>query len=214
MARHVAVRGESACARRGRRPRPFRGSPRPRPGPARWGMGGSWRACVGPGGAGPRPRGAPGGGGGARGAGCGARGTPRGGAGRRRGPRSQAAAGTCLRPWSPPLDRFAGGAGGRVSRVGAHDGPLPHPSSGSRSGGGSRVGAPGRPDGVAAARAATWPGGGRAPGRGVCVVGAARYPESHGRGPSEHRALRTPNGAGLGAHHHRQPQWRRRLCPV
>lgn len=34
MARHVAVRSESACARRGRRPRPFRGSPRPRPCPA------------------------------------------------------------------------------------------------------------------------------------------------------------------------------------
>lgn len=39
MARHVAVRPESACARRVRRPRPFRGSLRPCRGPASEGGG-------------------------------------------------------------------------------------------------------------------------------------------------------------------------------
>lgn len=33
VSRHVAERCESACAGGGRRPRPFRGSPRPRPAP-------------------------------------------------------------------------------------------------------------------------------------------------------------------------------------
>lgn len=47
MARHVAVGRESACARRGRWPRPFRGSPRPAgPASARRGRGPE-RACVG-----------------------------------------------------------------------------------------------------------------------------------------------------------------------
>lgn len=48
MARHVAIRPESACARRVRCPRPFRGSLRPCRGPASGGGGaGLPRACVG-----------------------------------------------------------------------------------------------------------------------------------------------------------------------
>lgn len=53
MARHVAVRSESACARRVRRSRPFRGSLRPCQGPAS--EGGRGRACHAPAWGGPWP---------------------------------------------------------------------------------------------------------------------------------------------------------------
>lgn len=174
VARHVAVRGESACARRGRRPRPFRGSPRPRRAP----RGGGWEGPgapawgrEGPGGAGPGPEGAPRAG---RGGVCGPLlGGPRRGV---RSPRDPEGRGreAVLAP-RPRLGRVCGpgrlrlGRGGRrLPRVvggSARRPPPPTPSSGSRSSGGSawarlvaptasppRVPRPGRARGVLGGR--------------------------------------------------------------
>lgn len=209
MARHVAVRGESACARRGRRPRPFRGSPRPRPARRARGVGGACRAPAwGGAGEGARWRGRKPARARGLGAGCGARRPPS--CGGRAGSGRVVALGPCCNDCAargpPPQDRFAvgsdccrvvAGTARRPLNVPAVSGFESRPAGRSLSSGGSRVGVPRRPDGVAAARAVPCPSGARASGDSVCCVAAFRYPGrplGWGMSTAGREVLRSVNG--------------------